>query len=185
MQDGKSTDSESIRRKFAWVLRLKSLSLLTTWSERNSNNLIKRAKYAGWVVSAWGLKGIVDGIFGGGFEIERPPTARSCCLCLITFYCVLRNTQGLSYRGIITSKHQWVSEIANQSQQLIFTILEYFAILKFRAQSISSCFLSDVLYLLDRESSLRCFRCRKVCAGESLLVNDQLFHADCLVCLGK
>lgn len=36
---------------------------------------------------------------------------------------------------------------------------------------------------MDRESSLRCFRCRKVCAGESLRVNDQLFHADCLVCL--
>ncbi|XP_078358160.1 actin-binding LIM protein 3-like isoform X2 [Oculina patagonica] len=36
---------------------------------------------------------------------------------------------------------------------------------------------------MDRESAIRCARCMKVCNGETLRFNDQLFHANCLVCL--
>lgn len=36
---------------------------------------------------------------------------------------------------------------------------------------------------MDRESGVRCARCMKVCTGETLRFNDQLFHANCLVCL--
>ena len=44
--------------------------------------------------------------------------------------------------------------------------------------------LQKVLQFSDRESAVRCARCMKVCTGETLRFNDQLFHANCLVCLG-
>ena len=45
--------------------------------------------------------------------------------------------------------------------------------------------LQKVLEFSDRESGVRCARCMKVCSGETLRFNDQLFHANCLICLGK
>lgn len=45
--------------------------------------------------------------------------------------------------------------------------------------------LQKVLEYSDREATVRCGRCMKVCTGETLRYNDQLFHAKCLVCLGK
>lgn len=44
--------------------------------------------------------------------------------------------------------------------------------------------LQKVLGFSDRESAIYCARCMKVCIGETLRFNDQLFHANCLVCLG-